>query len=1053
MYCILSSKGSRDQMTKAFKFNPGFLTDDEAIANFVVRKPQLDMVIHAFASSRDTGAARVLVVAPRGAGKTTLCRRVLAETRRRGRLADDWHAIFLGEESYVVTTPGEFFLECLFHLRDQTPGAVPDVHYQAAVAASREDELVTAGLAALRTFVVTHGKRLLIVVENFHIILQDQIGPAAPELLALLADDALFGVLATSVAQGRIDSDAPDAIPADYLRVPLEPLNLSECQTLWESITEQSVRPERIRPLEILTGGSPRLLHVLAEFMRTPSLRDLMANLNQLIDQNTEYFKSQLDALPAMERKVFAALLDAWDPQSAKQIAEQARVNTNTASTMLGRLSDRGAVMRGPAEGRATIYYAAERLFNIYYLMRRRSHPSNRVRALVSFMTGYYDQDELVKTTALLVREACAIAPELRGDYHSTFDAILSGAEERTRKQILEQTPREFIRVFRRDRSLLRVEEPDLFGRPPTPGDEDTEIAQMTDAFEAAADKGNFSEALQILESMLVRWPELAGAWLRVSLVHQRLEDFEAAVAPARKAVELAPEDAWARAVLATALVGVGDRTQAAEVFEQSLQREPAQVMAVVGLAEMREEDGDIEGAIAIYERARAAGTMPDLLWSRFGMLLTEAGRDDDAEEILKASIRESADNIDSRRLLVDVLKAANREDEAVQILRSAALDLDSPVAWADLGMFLYLRTDRVDDARDALETAVARGITRVRPFRALAQSLFSADAPPERLRSLMELAIEQVSNKADAWSLAGDVFALLDDDEQAEKAYRASIAADDNVSARIGLARLLAIRVETRPEAESILRGTIADSRSKSVCAAARELAELLVHNGDEVEAEQIVRNALQTNNECICCLIMQGQICARRGDRRSAAQSFDAVLNLDAESVPALTGLALADPAQAEDLIARAMAVAPDNPRTLFTRAKLLQHESPDAQIADLRAAIEKDPVFIPAVLMLAPLEADRGDLPGALDHLIVALDRLTGHREWLSDFVDAAMSVARRGFANEVIALIEGHEAAVTLEPLIVALKLTRGETPRVAKEVLEVAKDIVERSQAR
>lgn len=96
--------------------------------------------------------------------------------------------------------------------------------------------------------------------------------------------------------------------------------------------------------------------------------------------------------LPTIERKVFAALLEIWDPSTAKQIAEVARVNTNTASSMLARLMDRGAVLRedGP-QGRTAIYYASERLFNIYYLMRRRSHPSSRVKALVTFMVEYYD--------------------------------------------------------------------------------------------------------------------------------------------------------------------------------------------------------------------------------------------------------------------------------------------------------------------------------------------------------------------------------------------------------------------------------------------------------------------------------------------------------------------------------------------------------------------------------------------------------------------------------------------------------------------------------------
>ncbi|MDA9537742.1 hypothetical protein ACM41_16550 [Bradyrhizobium sp. CCBAU 21362] len=99
----------------------------------------------------------------------------------------------------------------------------------------------------------------------------------------------------------------------------------------------------------------------------------MMENLNFLIDQNTEYFKSQLDSLPPTERKIFAALLEAWHPATAKQVSDAARVTTNTASAMLSRLTERGAVIKSPGYGKTALYSASERLFNIYYLMRRRS--------------------------------------------------------------------------------------------------------------------------------------------------------------------------------------------------------------------------------------------------------------------------------------------------------------------------------------------------------------------------------------------------------------------------------------------------------------------------------------------------------------------------------------------------------------------------------------------------------------------------------------------------------------------------------------------------------
>ena len=292
-------------MVSKLRFNPGFQTDDEAVANYVVRQHELAQALAAFDPIRHN-AARVLVIAPRGAGKTTLCRRVLAETRRAEPLKSAWQAIFLGEESYSVITPGEFFLECLFQLADQTADEALRGTHEHALRIQGEDELLRFSLDALATYAADVDKRLLVIVENFHTILHDQIGDDAHRLLTELGNDQLFGVLATTVAQSSAE-DSGD-LPADYSRINLEPLDLEECQELWEALSGARVKSDRIRPLQILTGGSPRLLHILADFMKTPSLQDLLGNLNLLIDQNTEYFKSQLDALPAMERKVFAAL-------------------------------------------------------------------------------------------------------------------------------------------------------------------------------------------------------------------------------------------------------------------------------------------------------------------------------------------------------------------------------------------------------------------------------------------------------------------------------------------------------------------------------------------------------------------------------------------------------------------------------------------------------------------------------------------------------------------------------------------------------------------------
>ena len=65
-----------------------------------------------------------------------------------------------------------------------------------------------------------------------------------------------------------------------------------------------------IRPLEILTGGNPRLLVIVAGFARHRSLRQLMEELVVLIDEHTEYFRGHLEALPRSERRVYIAVID-----------------------------------------------------------------------------------------------------------------------------------------------------------------------------------------------------------------------------------------------------------------------------------------------------------------------------------------------------------------------------------------------------------------------------------------------------------------------------------------------------------------------------------------------------------------------------------------------------------------------------------------------------------------------------------------------------------------------------------------------------------------------
>ena len=114
----------------ARKYNPGFLSDDELVASFCVRTGEFASMVEVLRDSTGKANTHQIVIGPRGSGKTSLLLRVAAEIRRDADLSSRFFPIVFAEESYEVSTAGEFWLECLSRLADQAPRGEdgPDLH-------------------------------------------------------------------------------------------------------------------------------------------------------------------------------------------------------------------------------------------------------------------------------------------------------------------------------------------------------------------------------------------------------------------------------------------------------------------------------------------------------------------------------------------------------------------------------------------------------------------------------------------------------------------------------------------------------------------------------------------------------------------------------------------------------------------------------------------------------------------------------------------------------------------------------------------------------------
>ena len=384
------------------KFNPGTLQSDEELKNqFVVRDRELGVVLDVLQGNIGSPSCQhILLVAPRGRGKTMLLARVAAELRTDRALSEQLLPVRFMEESQEIFSLADFWLETLFYLARahvaqdrQLSLELQEVH--AALAAEWHGrELEERARAAVLETTDRLGKQLVLMIENLQTLSGHVDDDFGWKLRKVLQSEPKIILLATATSRFKGLDDAREPFFELFRILRLEPLDTGECQRLWHMVSGDTVSEREIRPLQILTGGDPRLLVIMGDFAQHRSLRQLMEELVGLIDDHTEYFRGHLEVFAKTERRVYLAVLDLWQPSTTGEIAARARMDVRTVSALLGRLVERGAVL-AEGSGRKLMYGAAERLYSIYYKLRRERDEAAVVRNLIHFMAVFYTEPEL----------------------------------------------------------------------------------------------------------------------------------------------------------------------------------------------------------------------------------------------------------------------------------------------------------------------------------------------------------------------------------------------------------------------------------------------------------------------------------------------------------------------------------------------------------------------------------------------------------------------------------------------------------------------------------
>ena len=413
VYPSQETSSSKKSARTIRKFNPGTLqTDAEVIDQFVVRHREFGILRDVLErNARSSTCQHLLVVGPRGRGKTMLLARAAAELRTSEALRQKLLPVRFAEESYEVFDIGDFWLDALFHLAPEVArlDAEMAVELQAAhtefSARWRGRDLEEHARGVVLDAASRLGRKLVLMVENCQSLFDDVDERFGWSLRKTLQTEPDIVFLGSATSRMAALSDVHGPFYEFFRQLRLAPLPLEECKALWEMVSGDERSEREIRPLQILTGGDPRLLGIISSFANHRSLEELLQELMSLIDDHTEYFRSHLEGLGKTERRVYLALVDLWQPSTTAEIAARSRQDIRAVSSLLGRLVKRGAVAyEGSSKKR--LYEPTQRLYSIYYKLRRQRDEAAVVRSLIQWMVAFFTGDDLSTISGMLADEA-----------------------------------------------------------------------------------------------------------------------------------------------------------------------------------------------------------------------------------------------------------------------------------------------------------------------------------------------------------------------------------------------------------------------------------------------------------------------------------------------------------------------------------------------------------------------------------------------------------------------------------------------------------------------
>ena len=657
-------------------YNPAQLTPEELKASFVARHETLKDMLRLLAEQTPGRPCQhILLVGPRGMGKTTLGLRFLQAVHDAPNLAAGWQPVAFHEESYEIGDLADFWLAALRHLTRATKDPRWADKADTLARDERDTERLAAyALAALLDFRQTNGKRLILFVENLDLVfeqLRDERDVYGLRASLIEHSDILLIGSANAVFDAIRNHGKPFY---EFFRLfILRGLGRKDCLRILKALAEHEGKTEiaeilnrergRLETVRRLTGGNPRLLVLACRMLIESPLGSAFEDLERLIDEQTPYFKARIEELPVQARKVFHCLAERWTPMLARELSVAAKLSSSHASAQLRQLVDKGYAkeVRVPREKRVR-YEVGDRFYNIYYLLRFSRTGRDRLERLVAFLHDLFGSASMrsIYSATLQALHRRTYPAEEMSDWLSILAGYVAGdrefagredwrrqATDLAKDRIGTDAPvlGEIQQAFANQRLLYSTRFLDSMRR-------SVELFQTE----------HFAEAEAICREVIRETPENAATWLILGTVLLQQRRFEDALDALKRTAEyVSPDDpAELRMVAIGGLAGESIASIELEQLETSISaverstkylrpEDPLQFRNLVAGGFRNHGDalarmGHKEKAVVVWRRVLEYVRLDDPQTSRRhaamatlteGSALTQLGRHDEAVSAL----------------------------------------------------------------------------------------------------------------------------------------------------------------------------------------------------------------------------------------------------------------------------------------------------------------------------------------------------------------------------------------------------------------------------------